>query len=84
MPCRSCPDDYSSRTNTVEIDNPKLVKKLDDVTALLCDTLNEIRIRTPKTYQKLLDRSENLRVWWEKHQKDDKKRTGKKFNRTKL
>ncbi len=85
MPCRSCPDDYStSSTKTVEVNNPKLVKRLDEVTALLCDTLNEIKVRTPVTYKKLLLRSKNLNNWWAKHQKEDKKRTGKKFNRVKL
>lgn len=38
MPCRSCPDEYGGG-RTVEVDNPRLVKRLDDVTALLCDTL---------------------------------------------
>jgi hypothetical protein len=82
MPCRSCPDEYSSRT--IEVDNPKLVKRLDEVTALLCDTLNELRVRNPITYRRLLKRSSNLNKWWLNHQKQDEKRTGKKFNRLKL
>lgn len=84
MPCKSCPDEYSNSVRTEYVDNPKLVKRLDDVTALLCDTLNEIRVRTPITYQKLLKRSSNLSKWWLDHQKEDKKRTGKSFNRIKL
>jgi hypothetical protein len=82
MPCRSCPDEYSS-IKTEYVDNPKLVKRLDEVTALLCDTLNEIKVRTPKTYQKLLDRNSDLNKWWIAHQLADEKRTGKKFNRIK-
>lgn len=84
MPCRSCPEEYSGSTKTEYVDNPKLVKRLDEVTALLCDTLNEIKVRTPKTYEKLLDRSKNLNKWWKEHQKIDEKRTGMKFNRIKL
>ena len=84
MPCRSCPDEYSGGTRTEYVDNPKLVKRLDEVTALLCDTMNELRVRTPLTYKRLLKRSHNLNKWWIEHQKEDKKRTGKKFNRIKL
>lgn len=87
MPCRSCPSEYESVREVViekQVNNPKLVKRLDDVTALLCDTMNEIRVRNPITYKNLLKRSRRLRVWWEDHQKHDKKRTGKRFNRVKL
>ena len=83
MPCRSCPDEYGSSRIEYQ-DNPKLVKRLDEVTALLCDTLNEIKVRTPITYQNLLNRSSNLNDWWLNHQKEDEKRTGKKLNRLKL
>jgi hypothetical protein len=81
MPCRSCDYEYENRSSAVDA---QMKEDLNDVTALLCDTLNEIRIRTPKTYERLLVRSKNLRVWWEEHQKLDFKRTGKKFSRTKL
>lgn len=84
MPCKSCPSDYRSDSKIEYVDNPKLVRELDKVTALLCDTLNEIKVRTPVTYQRLLDRSKNLKIWWLNHQKQDEKRTGKKLNRIKL
>lgn len=80
MPCRSCPDEYGG-IRTEYVDNPKLIKRLDEVTALLCDTLNEIKVRNPLIYKNLLKRSSNLNKWWLNHQKEDEKRTGKKFNR---
>lgn len=86
MPCRSCTDEYSggSRVEYRDRDNPKLVKRLDDVTAILCDTMNELRERDRKLYLILLKRSRNLSKWWKEHQEQDIKRTGKRFSRVKL
>lgn len=69
MACRSGNEDYE-----VTERNQKIKNELDEVTALLCSTVEFIRTRNTVLYNHLLTQNSTLASWHSKHVKIDQDR----------
>ncbi len=66
MPCHD--GGYEPRGRVEYRDNPETKERLDRATRILCEVLKQM------THKEITLQSDELQVWWAKHQIEDRKR----------